>query len=42
LPATAPPDWRAAAVRLRELGAENSAERLEARAKAGVPPESAA
>jgi hypothetical protein len=31
LPQTAPPDWQTAAARLRELGAENSAERLMAR-----------
>jgi DNA polymerase-1 len=31
LPNTAPPDWRAASEKLRELGAENSADRLAAR-----------
>ncbi len=34
LPASAPPNWAAAAARLHELGAHNLAERLEARAKA--------
>jgi DNA polymerase-1 len=33
LPKTAPPNWAAAAAELHRLGAENSAERLEARAK---------
>jgi 5'-3' exonuclease len=32
LPKTAPPDWQAAAQRLHELGAHNSADRLSARA----------
>jgi DNA polymerase-1 len=32
LPPSGTPNWRAAAARLRELGAENSAERIEARA----------
>src|SRR5690348_11189881 len=32
LPRTAPPDWQAAAARLHELGAHNSAERVAARA----------
>ena len=34
LPATAPPNWEAAATRLHELGAHNSAERVAARASA--------
>jgi DNA polymerase I len=42
LPASGPPNWRAAAARLRELGAENSAERIEARAKPGSDADGAA